>query len=206
MDGNVVSNLCSLPATDLNFTSELNRATAYQIKQAIETMKQNGGKNKGRIKACDRELENRRLTKKDKHGKYVSKEHLSILCNTFSSEHRLKAILNKLGEYEDAERQGRLIKLPCKVGDVVYVVTSPFNVFDDIEYDENMKDEVYESYVSSITFYECGEQYRIYAKVTNHFIGAYFRECDFGKTVFLTKSEAEAKLKELRGGKNGKIS
>nr|DAM84084.1 MAG TPA: hypothetical protein [Bacteriophage sp.] len=25
---------------------------------------------------------------------------------------------------------------------------------------------------------------------------------DFGKTVFLTKSEAEAKLKELRGGEN----
>lgn len=111
---NVIRSLCSLPATDLNFTSELNRATAYQIKQAIETMKQNGGKNKGRIKACERELENRRLTKKDKHGKYVSKEHLSILCNTFSSEHRLKAILNKLGEYEDAERQGLLLRLPCK--------------------------------------------------------------------------------------------
>lgn len=106
---NVIRSLCSLPATDLNFTSELNRATAYQIKQAIETMKQNGGKNKGRIKACERELENRRLTKKDKHGKYVSKEHLSILCNTFSSEHRLKAIMNKLGEYEDAERQDKWI-------------------------------------------------------------------------------------------------
>lgn len=110
--------------------------------------------------------------------------------------------MEKLADYEDLEEQGRLIKLPCKVGDTVHVVTSPFNVFDDIEYDENMKDEVYESYVSSITFYECGEQYRIYAKATNHFIGAYFRECDFGKTVFLTKSEAEAKLKELRGGEN----
>ena len=105
----------------------------------------------------------------------------------------------KLKEYEDLEEQGRLVKLPCKVGDTVYVVTSPFNVFDNIEYDENMKDEVYESCVSSITFYKSGEQYRIYAKETNHFIGAYFRECDFGKTVFLTKSEAEAKLKELRG-------
>lgn len=115
----------------------------------------------------------------------------------------IDAVYRKLKDYEDLEEQGRLIKLPCKVGDTVYVVTSPFNVFDDIEYDENMKDEVYESYVSSITFYECGEQYRIYAKATNHFIGAYFRECDFGKTVFLTKSEAEAKLKELRGGENG---
>lgn len=105
----------------------------------------------------------------------------------------------KLKRYEDAEEQGFLLRLPCKVGDTVYVVTTPFNVFDDIEYDENMKDEVYESYVSSVSFYESGEQYRIYAKATNHFIGAYFRECDFGKTVFFTQEEAEAKLKELRG-------
>lgn len=112
-------------------------------------------------------------------------------------------VIDKLAEYEYLDEQGRLIKLPCKVVDVVYVVTSPFNVFDDIEYDENTKEEVYEAYVSSTTFYKSGEQYRIYAKATNHFIGAYFRECDFGKTVFLTKSEAEAKLKELRGGENG---
>lgn len=111
----------------------------------------------------------------------------------------IDAVYRKLKDYEDLEEQGRLVILPCKVGDTVYVVTSPFNVFDDIEYDENMKDEVYESYVSSTTFYRSGEQYRIYAKATNHFIGAYFRECDFGKTVFLTESAAEAKLKEMGG-------
>lgn len=105
----------------------------------------------------------------------------------------------KLKRDEDAEEQGLLLRLPCKVGDTVWVVTSPFNVFDGIEYDENMKDEVYEAFISSVTFYECGEQYRIYAKATNHFIGAYFRKCDFGKTVFLTKEEAEAKLKEMEG-------
>lgn len=107
--------------------------------------------------------------------------------------------LEQLKEYRQLEEQGKLVKLPCMVGDTVWVVTSPFNVFDDIEYDDDMKDEVYESYVSSVSFYECGEQYRIYAKATNHFIGAYFRKCDFGKTVFLTQSEAEAKLRELRG-------
>ena len=112
-------------------------------------------------------------------------------------------VLQKLADYEDLEEQGRLIKLPCKAGDTVYVVTSPFNVFDDIEYDENTKDEVYESYVSSTTFYKSGEQYRIYAKATNHFIGAYFRECDFGKTVFLAREEAEAKLKEMEESHEG---
>lgn len=82
----------------------------------------------------------------------------------------IDAVYRKLKAYEDAEEQELLLRLPCKVGDTVYVVTSPFNVFDDIEYDENMKDEVYEAYVSSVSFYESGEQYRIYAKVTNHFI------------------------------------
>ena len=111
----------------------------------------------------------------------------------------IDAVYRKLKDYEDAEEQGLLLRLPCKVGDTVWVVTSPFNVFDGIEYDENMKDEVYEAFISSVTFYECGEHYRIYAKATNHFIGAYFRKCDFGKTVFLTKEEAEAKLKEMEG-------
>ena len=146
-----------------------------------------------------------RLTKKnDSGGHYYPK--CFEKCNGLGASSKcddceiMTSVCEKLGEYEDLEEQGRLVKLPCKVGDTVWVVTSPFNVFDDIEYDDDMKDEVYESYVSSVSFYECGEQYRIYAKATNHFIGAYFRECDFGKTVFLTKSEAEAKLKELRGG------
>ena len=41
----VIKSLCSLPATDLNFTAELKRATPRQIALAIETMKDNGGKN-----------------------------------------------------------------------------------------------------------------------------------------------------------------
>lgn len=31
-------------------------------------------------------------------------------------------ILEKLAEYEDLEEQGRLIKLPCKVGDTVWQI------------------------------------------------------------------------------------
>jgi len=51
----------------------------------------------------------------------------------------IDAVYRKLKDYEDAEEQGLLLRLPCKVGDTVWVVTSPFNVFDGIEYDENMK-------------------------------------------------------------------
>lgn len=155
---------------------------------------------------CNEDLSNMSDEEFDDYmGEMLSVEvdsQIGLLALFYRNLWAMADLREKLKEYEDLEEQGRLLKLPCKVGDTVYVVTSSFNVFDDIEYGENMKDEVYESCVSSITFYKSGEQYRIYAKETNHFIGAYFRECDFGKNVFLTKSEAEAKLKELRGNQN----
>ena len=54
-----VQALTSLPATDLNFTSCLQRATDNQIRLALETMRNREGKDKGRIKACERELKRR---------------------------------------------------------------------------------------------------------------------------------------------------
>ena len=51
--------LTSLPATDLNFTSCLQRATDNQIRLALETMRNRDGNDKGRIKARERELRRR---------------------------------------------------------------------------------------------------------------------------------------------------
>ena len=58
-DESTVHTLTSLPATDLNFTSCLQRATDNQIRLALETMRNRDGKDKGRIKACERELKRR---------------------------------------------------------------------------------------------------------------------------------------------------
>ena len=54
-----VHTLTSLPATDLNFTSCLQRDTQNQIRLALETMRNRDGKDKGRIKACERKLKRR---------------------------------------------------------------------------------------------------------------------------------------------------
>ena len=51
--------LSSLPADDLNFKSCLLRATQNQIRLALETMRNRDGKDKGRIKECERELKRR---------------------------------------------------------------------------------------------------------------------------------------------------
>ena len=112
----------------------------------------------------------------------------------------LNAVADKLGEYEQSEEQGLFVRLPCKVGDTVWVVTSPINVFGYDEYDGDAEYEVYESFLSSVSYYASGEQFRIYAKVTNSFIVAYFRECDFGESIFLTREDAEKKLEEMQNG------
>ena len=135
-----------------------------------------------------------RLTKTYSDGTHGANDNLPCGENSYTYKGLL---LEALGKYEDADEQGLILRLSCKVGDTVWVITSPFNVFEGIEYNENLRDECYESFISSVTFYKNSVQYRINAKVTNHFISAYYCEQDFGKTVFLTKAEAEQKLKEM---------
>ena len=93
-------------------------------------------------------------------------------------------VLQKLADYEDLEEQGRLVKLPCKIGTKVYNITW----WDDVQEKVVVKGK---------TYYRTIHKH----KVSKSTFG-YTDIDDFGKTVFLTKSEAEAKLKELRGGEN----
>ena len=51
--------LSSLPATDGNFISVMNRATDEEISKAIDVMQNSSGQHKGRITACQRELRKR---------------------------------------------------------------------------------------------------------------------------------------------------
>lgn len=97
------------------------------------------------------------------------------------------AICEKLGEYEDLEEQDRLIKLPCRIGDTVYVKMAPYCKTHYAE--AEVKDFVH--------FISCGFCIVVTSK---YFDKQNIPFSEFGKTVFLTKSEAEAKLKELRGG------
>ena len=86
-------------------------------------------------------------------------------------------ILEKLAYYEDLEEQGLLLRLPCKVGTKVYVIIRI------IDYGE-VGDEITYSY-SIIE-----RKFQIYMMMEH-------AKLAFGKTVFLTKAEAEQKLKEM---------
>ena len=97
-------------------------------------------------------------------------------------------VLNKLAEYEDLEEQGRLIKLPCKVGIVVYRITSYLNG-ESVITKGKISDYQIDCYCYENQFYFCEDSRR-------HSIWCDMSE--FCKTVFLTRAEAEAKLKELK--------
>ena len=59
-----------------------------------------------------------RLTKTYSDGTHGAADNLPCGENSYQYKGLL---LEKLGKYEDLEEQGLLLRLPCKVGDIVYV-------------------------------------------------------------------------------------
>lgn len=88
-----------------------------------------------------------------------------------------RKVWERLKAYEDAEGQGRLVVLPCKVGDKVYITT-------------------FERKIEKLTVSEIRLLgYAVYIQC----YGVSYPIKLLGKTVFLTRAEAEAAL-ERRGG------
>ena len=95
----------------------------------------------------------------------------------------------KLADYEDAEEKGLLLRLPCKVGDTVYIILASY--FDIGTYNIKYAKADVRDFAH---FTSCGfcviATSKVFGRLTIPF-------SDFGKTVFLTKTEAEQKLKEM---------
>ena len=66
----------------------------------------------------------------------------------------LQALINKLAAYEDAEEQGLLLRLPCKIGSDVYIVPSETNFRMNIFAGHPEDNRVYHQKVALITFTE----------------------------------------------------
>ena len=118
------------------------------------------------------------------------KDDKKLLAKTkFSGDFGSANVLNRLAEYEDLEEQGLLLRLPCKAGDTVYYVNT------------DAKKPIIKMQVLQVNykqFYKDSIFIRIDA-TNDKDMGkiCYLLEDDFGKTVFLTKEEAEQKLKEM---------
>lgn len=127
--------------------------------------------------------------------KYYDKELAkSDKCKLFDVSRKKcheRAMYEKLIAYEDLEEQGLLLKLPCKVGDVAHqIMFIPKK--EKCEIVEGIVEEI--AYKHSVGF----TAMRIKVRNADHTLSVW-DDYDFGKYVFLTKAEAEAKLKEMDG-------
>lgn len=94
-------------------------------------------------------------------------------------------VCKKLAEYEQLEEQGLLARLPCKVGDIMFRINkgakNPV-----IELTVTQIDITTRSYNLEVIDRECGELMCF--------------KSDIGRTIFLTREEAEKKLEEMENG------
>ena len=93
--------------------------------------------------------------------------------------------LHKLAEYEDLEEQGRLICLPCKVGDSLY---------------QPIRKNVNEYKVIGLCYDITGGKWLFEAAYQSglEWIKTVCRFEAIGKTVFLTKEKAEQALEKMK--------
>ena len=129
-----------------------------------------------------------RLTERERNidGTGVAKEEITDgLLKPFADK-----ILTKLADYEDLEEQGLLVRLPVSIGTKVYMIASMFDCIYDYD---NCK---------AIQKWKCEEDIQCeYERKTY-----YVKEIKFtsimknsiGKSIFLTREEAEKKLEEMK--------
>lgn len=119
----------------------------------------------------------------------ISNKELDMLINIYQDyccENHIDFLIqkssNELKEYRDLEEQGLLLKLPCKIGtNKLYFVDDDKEIYcingEEVSIKRFPNGEI-------IYDYDCYE----------------FSYDDFGKTVFLTKEEAEKALERLEIG------
>ena len=110
-------------------------------------------------------------------------------------------IIHRLAELEDKIENGTLIELPCKVGDKVYAPHWHFG-----EWDIIVPYQITNITITQNKKLEWIKKYRAMEVVEGKTIDwqLNFAFDEIGKTVFLTKAEAESKLKEQDNDSNNK--
>ena len=127
------------------------------------------------IEHCDRKTE---MCEKVCDIKYLKTTTMNNPIKEYWEHKQVAEYLRKLKEYEDLEEQGRLIKIPLEAYCIVDF-------------------EVRKGFVLEET-YHMSRKPLLVVRYDDNSLKSHSGY--LGISVFLTKSEAEAKLKELRGG------
>lgn len=164
----------------------------------------------------------KRLTEKNDVGSYYFPKCFEK-CNGLGASSKCDNCENmtnaceKLGAYEDAEEQGLLLQLPFKVGDTVYVDSTILPI-EDMECYEDIENKIPSYFPGRVVSFRFAKRNWMKIAVKTKWLREWiddeagpesdYIECEknftfllsmIGKTVFLTREEAEAKLKEMEG-------
>lgn len=113
------------------------------------------------------------------------------------SESGINQAIKKLAEYETAEEEGKLVVMPCKVGDYIW----------DIDFGRPCAYEITGFSIGNLNDDYCDDEGMVFDEViayysnSNGSITGKFAVSEIGRTVFLTREEAEKALKEMEGKK-----
>lgn len=112
--------------------------------------------------------------------KSMQEEHFSGLEMA-----KLHSALMELKKYQEADKDGRIVVLPCKVGDRLYEVTGRKTI------------SVYKIRAIRVELFGLFIEWDIVEGFVWQSLSG-INDGEIGKTVFLTREEAEAKLKEVQ--------
>ena len=129
------------------------------------------------------------VSKAIRRSAYYSEEEfkkLPLICLLYTSLCRdLIPKMKELKRYEDLEQDGRLLEVPCKVGDIVWYLQEQYSG-------------KWIAKPATVSSFQFDRFLRIYCIEERQNTQAFWEE-DFGKSVFLTEEAAEAALKEMEG-------
>jgi hypothetical protein len=125
---------------------------------------------------------------------YPNKEHAATLGRFYElveelENYRSLGDIDRLRELVEADKEGRLVVLPCKVGDTVWFLINQFNVSN-----ETCEPTIVELVVTEMRGNKHNPLWYIAERENGE--RASFHPTEIGKTVFLTRAEAEAALQK----------
>ena len=163
---------CSACEKEFSYVPYIKQEISQEVEQVAErlTIKRNNGDCVLKGKSCFYGWYSFSLDRE-----FLTKEAQELLKNAFY----------KLEEYETAEEEGRLVVLPCKVGDILFCFSCrkiyPFKVRSIRIYEDR----------SEIELWYAGDEENL------KFWNITIMEQDVGYKFFFTRDEAEKALKEM---------
>lgn len=121
------------------------------------------------------------------------------------SSPKYEEIYRKLAEYEDAEEQGLLVKLPCAIGSDIYFIPSKAHFGLNILHKHEEFNRVYHQKIARLHFVESGWYVEGNLNLEYGVVDRIFVDKSYKETWFLSQEEAEQELEKMKQSHKGLI-